>query len=82
MIQEEMKVGPKGQVVIPRAMRKALKIGPGSKVIVSMVDDRVVIEKSTDSAVSVFEVIARGGPSVSLVEPHMYEEELEGRLRD
>ena len=77
-----MKVGPKGQVVIPRAMRKALKIGPGSKVIVSMVDDQVVIEKSTDSAVSVFEAIARRGPSVSLVEPHLYEEEIAGRLRD
>jgi len=77
-----MKVGPKGQVVIPRAMRKALKIGPGSKVIVSMVDDQVVIEKSTDSAVSVFEAIAKGGQSVSFVEPHLYEEELEKRLRD
>ena len=82
MIQEEMKVGPKGQVVIPRAMRKALKIGPGSKVIVSMVDDQVVIEKSTDSAVSVFEAITRGGKSVSFVEPHLYEEELERRLRE
>jgi AbrB family looped-hinge helix DNA binding protein len=82
MIQEEMKVGPKGQVVIPRAMRKALKIGPGSKVIVSMVDDQVVIERSTDSAVSVFEAIARGGKSVSFVEPHLYEEELERRLRE
>jgi bifunctional DNA-binding transcriptional regulator/antitoxin component of YhaV-PrlF toxin-antitoxin module len=26
MIEEEMKVGPKGQVVIPRTFRKALKI--------------------------------------------------------
>lgn len=33
MLEEEMTVGPKGQVVIPKAMRKALKIHPGSKVI-------------------------------------------------
>jgi AbrB family looped-hinge helix DNA binding protein len=82
MIQEEMKVGPKGQVVIPKTMRKALKIGPGSMVIVSMADDRVVIEKAPVSAVSVFEAIAKGGPSVSFVEPHLYEEELERRLRE
>ena len=74
-------MGPKGQVVIPRAMRKALKIGPGSKVIVTLVDERVVIEKPMTSSVSVFEEIARGGPSVSFIEPHLYEEELERRLR-
>lgn len=33
MLEEEMTVGPNGQVVIPRAMRKALKIHPGSKVV-------------------------------------------------
>jgi len=81
MIQEEMKVGLKGQVVIPKAMRKALKISPGSKVIVTLVDEQVVIEKPTTSSVSVFEKIARGGPSISLIEPHLYEEELERRLR-
>ena len=80
MIQEEMKVGPKGQVVIPKAMRKALKIGPGSKVIVSMVDEQVIIEKPQTNSVSVFEKIAKGGPSLPFIEPHLYEEELERRL--
>jgi bifunctional DNA-binding transcriptional regulator/antitoxin component of YhaV-PrlF toxin-antitoxin module len=28
LIEQEMKVGPKGDVVIPRTMRKALKIEP------------------------------------------------------
>ena len=74
-------MGPKGQVVIPRAMRKALKIGPGSKVIVTLVGEQVIIEKPTTSSVSVFEKIAKGGPSVSLIEPHSYDEELERRLR-
>jgi len=81
MIQEEMKVGPKGQVVIPKAMRKALKISPGSKVVVRLVDEQVIIEKPSLSAVSVFEGIAKGGPSVTFVEPHLYEEELERKSK-
>jgi len=81
MIQEEMKVGPKGQVVIPKVMRKALKISPGSKVVIRLVDEQVIIEKPSLSAVSVFEGIAKSGPSVDFIEPHLYEEELQRRNR-
>ena len=81
MTQEEMKVGPKGQVVIPKAMRKALKIFPGSKVLVSSDDGRVIIEKKPASAVSVFEAIAKAGPSVIAYDSHLYEEELRRRVR-
>ena len=44
LIEEEMKVGPKGQVVIPRAMRKALKIEPGSKVTFTLEDDKLILK--------------------------------------
>lgn len=79
MAQEEMKVGPKGQVVIPKAIRKALKISPGSKVLVSSADGRVIIEKMPTSAVSVFETIAKTGPSIASLDTHLYEEELRRR---
>jgi len=81
MIQEEMKIGPKGQVVIPKAMRKALKISPGSKVVVKLVEEQVIIEKPSLSTVSVFEEISKGGPSIAFIEPHLYEKELEKRSR-
>ena len=52
MLEEEMTVGPKGQVVIPRAMRKVLKIQPGSKVVFRLEDGRAILEKQEFDAVS------------------------------
>ncbi len=81
MIEEEMKVGPKGQVVIPKVFRKALKITPGSKVVFKLEDKRIVLERHSSDAAVAFERIAKSGKSVSRVSAHMYEEELERRLR-
>jgi AbrB family looped-hinge helix DNA binding protein len=80
LIEEEMKVGPKGQVVIPRAMRKALKIEPGSKVLFRLEDDKLIVKKPAFDAVAVFERIARSAKSVAKIDPHAaYDEELEER---
>lgn len=80
MTQEEMKVGPKGQVVIPKATRKALKIFPSPKVLVNSDAGRVIIEKKPTSAVPVFETIAKAGPSIISYNSHLYEEELNRRV--
>jgi AbrB family looped-hinge helix DNA binding protein len=79
VIEEEMKVGPKGQVVIPQSMRKSLKIQPGSKIIFRLNDNKLFLEKPTFDAVAVFEKIAKKGPSITKIDPHAYEEELEER---
>ena len=79
LIEEQMKVGPKGQVVIPRTMRKALKINPGSKVVFTLEANRLILKKPDFNAVAVFERIAKKGPSISNIDPHAYEEELEER---
>ena len=76
MFEEEMKVGPKGQVVIPRAIRKTLKIHPGSRIIFKLDEGKLILEKPTFDAVGVLENIARKGSSVSKIKPHAYEEEL------
>ena len=81
MDQEEMKVGPKGQIVIPNAMRRALKIAPGSKVLVTLEDGKVIIEKPAFSSVDEFEKISLAGPSLTKFDPHQYEEEVEERTR-
>jgi len=79
--KEEMKVGPKGQIVIPSAIRKALKIEPGSKVTVTLEDDKAILEKPTFDAVAVFEKAARMINNNKKIHPHAYEEELEERYK-
>ena len=74
-----MKVGPKGQVVIPSAIRKALKISPGSKVQITLEDNKAILEKPAFDAVAVFQRVAKSGKSISKINPHAYEEELEER---
>jgi len=76
-----MKIGPKGQVVIPAVFRKALKISPGSKVVFKLENEKVILEKQTFDAAAAFEQLAKEGRSVKHVSPHMYEEEFEHRYR-
>ena len=74
-----MTVGPKGQVVIPRAVHKPLKIILGSKVVIRLEDDHLTVDKQKVDTVGIFESIARSGNSVKEIPPHSYEEELSGR---
>lgn len=80
MIKEEMKVGSKGQVVIPKVFRKALGLNPGSKVVFTMREDGILLEKSRVDAKAVFKKIAESGRSVT-VKPHEYVEEVEERFK-
>jgi bifunctional DNA-binding transcriptional regulator/antitoxin component of YhaV-PrlF toxin-antitoxin module len=66
--------------VIPRAFRKALKIYPGSKVVFRLKEKRLILERQFINAVSVFESIAKKGPSIRKISPHAYEEELNLRI--
>jgi len=81
MFEEEMRVGPKGQVVIPQPLRKTLGIHPGSKVIFRLEGRKLILEKPTFDAVGVLETIAKKGRSLTKIEPHAYERELILRSR-
>ena len=39
------RIGPRGQVVIPRPLRDALGIAPNSYLLFSLEDDRIVVER-------------------------------------
>jgi len=79
MLDEEKKVGSKGQVVIPLVLRRALKIRPGSRIVFKLEDGRLILESPVFDAVGVLESVAKKGPSVSEISPHVYEEELNAR---
>jgi AbrB family looped-hinge helix DNA binding protein len=82
MLEEDRKIGPKGQVVIPQAIRKALKMEPGTNVVVSLEDDKVVVKKPTFDAVAVFRRAAKKIHYNKEIDPHeAYEESLEERTR-
>ena len=75
-----MKVGPKGQVVIPQEFRHALHIYPGSKVLFRLKDNKLEIEKPQQDAVSIFRETAKGMGKLKFHPHEAYEEELEERL--
>lgn len=79
MIEKKVKVGPKGQVVLPSKMRKALKISSGSKVVFKLMGKKLTLENSFFDSVGVFGNIAAKGSSVAKVNSHFYEEDLETR---
>ncbi len=80
MIKEERKVGPKGQVVIPQVFRKILGIAPGSKVVMEIEDDKILIEKPKKDVAGIFREIAFSGKPAGKLHPHYgYEESLKRR---
>jgi len=79
MLAGKMRVGPKGQVVIPMSFREILKVGPGSEVVFRLEADRVILEREESDPLETFEAVAKRGRSVSRINPHAYEEELEAR---
>ncbi|MEM3442785.1 MAG: AbrB/MazE/SpoVT family DNA-binding domain-containing protein [Candidatus Bathyarchaeia archaeon] len=81
MLEEEMKVCPKGQVVIPRALRKALKIYSGSRVRFKLEGERLILEKQPIDPITIFESVAKKGPSIGKFNEHAYREELAKRFR-
>jgi AbrB family looped-hinge helix DNA binding protein len=82
MIRQKMKVGTKGQVVIPKIFRENMGIRPGSVVVFEMTSDGLLIERPAESAVAVFERIAKSGKPVKRIDADKdYEEMLEERWK-
>jgi len=82
MIKEEMKIGPKGQVVIPRVFRKTLGLHPGSMVIFELKGNEILIEKPMQKTEEILEEIAKMGKTKKKIAPHeAYEEEMEERFK-
>jgi len=46
MVRLKVRVGPKGQIVIPKAIRERLGIEPGKLLLIDEKDGKIVIERS------------------------------------
>ena len=80
MLEIRMRVGPKGQVVIPKVLRDAFKIGPGTEVTFSIEADKIVVRATRTDAPEVFDRIAKSGRTIGRFPPHAsYERELRRR---
>jgi len=80
-LKQERKVGRRGQVTIPKAMRDALKLEPGSEVYFALEGDKLVVRRWFD-AVAVFERAAHEINCNKKIDPHAaHDEELEERYR-
>jgi AbrB family looped-hinge helix DNA binding protein len=80
LTEKERKVGSRGQVTIPKAMREALKIETGSKVTFRLEGEKLVVRRFFD-AVAIFKRIAKEINYNGEIDPHAYEEELEERYQ-
>jgi AbrB family looped-hinge helix DNA binding protein len=81
MIEITMKIGPKGQVVIPKPFRNAFKMAPGTEVVFSIEEEKLVLSKLPVKASEYFEKMAKRQKKDFKMHPHEpYEKELEERL--
>ena len=55
MIEISMKIGPKGQVVIPKPLRNAFKMMPGTEVVFTVEGDKLMLSKPVVKASEFFE---------------------------
>ena len=70
-----MKVGPKGQVVIPQELRLEFGIDPGAEVIFDQADETITIQKAKSNLVAAFEALSAQAKPIKVDIIHgMYEQ--------
>lgn len=78
----KMKVGPKGQVVIPKQLRDQKKILEGDEVLFDSSELGIIIKKPERNIVADFERIAKSGKSIGIVDSNKdYSEMIEERWK-
>ena len=64
---EEVRMGPQGRIVIPAALRKALALETGERLVVRCEGDTLVIEKRDSLIRRIQSRFARLAPEIDLV---------------
>ncbi len=66
--ENEVQIGAQGRVVIPAALRKALKLKPGDRLILHREGDRIVLERRESIERRLWEMFEQIPREVSLVD--------------
>lgn len=74
-----VRVNAQGRVVLPAEFRRALGIEPGSVVVISLEDDRLVIETPSALLAQLEKVTAHLDPSRSMVDELIADRRAEAR---
>lgn len=78
MIEFERKIGPKGQIVIPKEIRRALKLKPKSKVLISLKENELIVKSEIKNPVKLLREIAKKGKSIENIDmDSLYDEEMQ-----
>ena len=81
MVEVETKVGPKGQILIPKLLREEYNIMPGDDIIVRETEEGLLIEKPMEDPVKVLEEISNKGKKITKINYHQYEDQIDERWR-
>ncbi len=87
MVELKVRIGPKGQIVIPKILRDSYNLFPNQEAIVKEEEEGVLITKSNEDPIKVLEKIAeiatkrRKGKKFVFDSDKSYEEQLEKRAR-
>ena len=76
-----MKIGPKGQVVIPKVFRESKKIYPGDTISLELKEDSIIIKKPKENPIKIFEVISKKINSDKIDSDKDYKEMMEKRWK-
>lgn len=60
-VVEIVRVGKRGEIALPRRIRTALQLQEGEELVMSLTDQRVVIERRARNFATYLDVIGKGG---------------------
>ena len=81
MVTITMKVGQKGQIVIPKVFRDEYGMSMETEVILTDTGDGILLQKPVLNIAEEFARLAQQAHKRIKVDPHLIEEEYEERLR-
>ncbi len=75
----ETKVGPKGQVLIPKSFREWYHLLPGDFVLLKETEKGIIIQKRMEHPLEVLETLAKKHAKTIKIQNINFEEEIEER---